>query len=313
MLNVEHHLGPSPLAQLSVGMITSFPLDYMHLICLGVMRKLLYLWIKGPLTTRLGAKLIGELSAALVLLKEQVPVEFARKPRPVKDLDRWKATELRQFLLYTGPVCLKGILNKQMYGNFMLLSVSMYILLSPRYCRVYCNFAGDLLKTFVKNAGEIYGAHLLSYNLHATVHLADEVLLHGSLDNVCGFVFENYLGKLKKLIKKPHKPLQQVVCRLSERGLSACFEHVDILQKEHYAGPVPDDFQFSLCKQYKEYHQPAFKVTLLNANNCVLIGGEVARVENFITIAHGEVKQNMVVYKKYKTCASAGWLHCFVR
>jgi len=184
MLNEEHHLGPSPFAQLSVGMISSFPLDYMHLICLGVVRKLLYLWIKGPLTTRLGAKLVRDLSAALVLLKEQVPVEFARKPRSVKDLDRWKATELRQFLIYTGPICLKGILNEQMYGNFMLLSVSMFILLSPRFCPVYCSFAGDLLKAFVKNAGEIYGGQTLSYNLHATVHLADEALLHGPLDNV---------------------------------------------------------------------------------------------------------------------------------
>lgn len=303
MSNDDHHLGPSPFAKLSVGMITQFPLDYMHLICLGVVRKLLYIWIKGPLPTRLGAKVIRDLSEALILLKEHVPVEFARKPRSVKELDRWKATELRQFLLYTGPVCLSGLLNERMYGNFMLLSVSTYILLSPRYCQVYCQFAGDLLRTFVKDAGELYGAHTLSYNLHATVHLADEALLHGPLDNVCGFIFENYLGKLKKMIRKPHKPLQQVVRRLSERGLSACSKQVDILQKEHHAGPVPCHSQFSLCKQYKEYHQPEFKVTLLGANNCVLIGNEVARVRNFITMADAETEQNVVVYQKFKTVA----------
>jgi len=47
MMNYEHHNGQSPLTKLSVDMITAFPLDYMHLICLGVMRKLLYLWIKA--------------------------------------------------------------------------------------------------------------------------------------------------------------------------------------------------------------------------------------------------------------------------
>ena len=37
------------------------------------------------------------------------PREFARGPRTTADLLRYKATEFRQFLLYTGPVVL---LNK---------------------------------------------------------------------------------------------------------------------------------------------------------------------------------------------------------
>lgn len=37
-----------------------------------------------------------------------------------------------------------------------------------------------------------------AYNLHAAVYLAAEVRLHGCLDIVCGFVFENYLVKLEK-------------------------------------------------------------------------------------------------------------------
>ena len=42
-----------PLTQLSIGMVTDFVLDYMHLVCLGVMRKLLQFWVKGSLKTRL--------------------------------------------------------------------------------------------------------------------------------------------------------------------------------------------------------------------------------------------------------------------
>jgi len=144
MSDEDHHLGQSPLMSLSVGMVSNFPLDYMHLICLGVTRKLMYLWIRGPLATRLGAQTIRELSEALVQLKVQVPREFARKPRSLNELDRWKATELRQFLLYTGPVCLQRFLNEAMFKNFMLLSSAMYILLSPNFCQDYCDFAGDL-------------------------------------------------------------------------------------------------------------------------------------------------------------------------
>ena len=37
MSNVEHLLAPSPFRVLPIGMVSQFPLDYMHLVCLGVM------------------------------------------------------------------------------------------------------------------------------------------------------------------------------------------------------------------------------------------------------------------------------------
>ena len=62
----EHHLGPSPLRELQIGMVSQIPLDYMHLVCLGVMRKLLMLWMKGPLNTRLGSKVVHAISTTLL-------------------------------------------------------------------------------------------------------------------------------------------------------------------------------------------------------------------------------------------------------
>lgn len=92
-------------------MVSQFPLDYMHLVCLGVMKR------------RLGSRVIDDISQHLLNLKSHIPSEFARKPRSLKEIDRWKATEFRQFLLYTGPVVLAEILHPNMYKNFLLLSV----------------------------------------------------------------------------------------------------------------------------------------------------------------------------------------------
>lgn len=43
--NEDHHLNDSPLGNIRLKMITQFPLDYMHLVCLGVMKRLIKLWI----------------------------------------------------------------------------------------------------------------------------------------------------------------------------------------------------------------------------------------------------------------------------
>lgn len=44
----EHKDGESPLADTSLGTVTNFPLDFMHLVCLGVMKRLIWLWVKSP-------------------------------------------------------------------------------------------------------------------------------------------------------------------------------------------------------------------------------------------------------------------------
>lgn len=95
----------------------------MHLVFLGVVKRLLLLWMKGPLHRRLGSREIDEISLKLSRLKNCIPSEFARKPRPLKEIERWKATEFRQFLLYTDFVALHRTIHQNLYEIFLLLSV----------------------------------------------------------------------------------------------------------------------------------------------------------------------------------------------
>lgn len=118
MADEGHHLRYSPLVATSLG--SGFPLDYMHLVCLGVMRRLLHLWLKGPLACRLSGLQVKILSEKLLKIRKCVPVEFAQRPRSLNEVDRWKASEFRQFLLYTGPVLLKDFLHPAVYQHFLL-------------------------------------------------------------------------------------------------------------------------------------------------------------------------------------------------
>lgn len=47
-LDEDHHKeGKSPLSLLPMGMVSQVPFEYMHLVCLGVMKKLLSAWLHG--------------------------------------------------------------------------------------------------------------------------------------------------------------------------------------------------------------------------------------------------------------------------
>lgn len=50
----DHHRGTSVLVDLPIDLVKDVPLDYMHLVLLGVVGKLLLLWLSGPLSTRVG-------------------------------------------------------------------------------------------------------------------------------------------------------------------------------------------------------------------------------------------------------------------
>ena len=110
---------------------TKFPIDYMHQVCLGVMKKLLLLWIQGKRDVRISAGQVNEISNRLFGLKPFVSNVFARRPRGLDEIDRWEATEFRQFLLYSGILALDEILRGDLYNHFLCLSVTISILVCP--------------------------------------------------------------------------------------------------------------------------------------------------------------------------------------
>jgi len=69
---------------------------------------------------------------------------------------------------------------------------------------------------FVSDIQKLYYSELLTYNMHSLVHLSEDVKIHGKLDNFSAFPFENYMQKLKQLIRKKNDHLIQLVNRLHE-------------------------------------------------------------------------------------------------
>ena len=207
--------------------------------------------------------IISSISDHLLQLKSSTPSEFIRKPRSLSEVKRWKATEYTDFLLYTGPIVLLGKLPSALYKNFMLLSIAIRILLHDTMCKTYNQYAKELLHNFVEHFAKIYGSDMVVYNVHNLIHLPDDAMKHGSLQGISAFPFENFMSSLLKQIKKPSKPLEQVICRWIESRQLTTGNIIGttaspLLSKMHDCGPLPSNMIH--CTQYKKIDLKKFVV-----------------------------------------------------
>lgn len=290
-LDEGHHKGVSPFANIGIPMVTRFPLDYLHLVCLGIGKKLPELWIKGPLQVRMSSHSVASISQRLVNLREFVPVEFHRKCRGLRDYDRWKATECRFFVVYGGPVVLHGSLRNDLYEHFLVFHFCITILLTPSLQHLL-DYAEKLLHFFVRMSLSLYGKESIVYNMHSLIHLVADCRLLGPLDNFSSFPFETYLHRIKRYIRSGNKPLQQLHRRVSEDIACRVSRHAEMQGKEaiyrvvpstrHSDGPTlgPADGQFrKACIK-------GFMLSLNKADRHVLLDGHrVLKVKNIQTFA----------------------------
>lgn len=217
----SHHTNASPLLLIypPIDMIKQFILDFMHLGPLGVMKRLLLdYWTSKNLKIKMSQKHKTELSRRLEYIRPCIPVDFQRKPRTLHFLAKWKATEFMIFLLYYGPIILKGLISDVQYKHFLLLHMACR-LLCMKYAPEYHAYAKDYLTTFVNIASHIYDPEFVVINVHNLCHLADDVAnMNCSLFNLSAFSFENYLGKIKRKLNSAYRPLAQYCNRLHEEN-----------------------------------------------------------------------------------------------
>lgn len=194
----------SPLTRI-VGLKSSFPIDELHCVCLGVVRKMChYLFSKkkkGSRSCRLKDHDVHSLSQDILQFRKCTPSEFQRQLRSIQtDLIHYKGTEFRSLLLYFGPFLFKKYLTKKAYDLLLLLHFAYYVFSSERFYEFYPQ-AHRCLEIFVNQFSTIFGEQSVSYNVHMLLHLHECVSEYGPLKNFSTFMFENFLGRLKRRIK----------------------------------------------------------------------------------------------------------------
>jgi hypothetical protein len=137
------------------------------------------------------------------------PKEFNQSIRTLQELEHFKASEFRNFLLYAGPVLFKEFLPPAYYNNFLLLHFSVYVFSSSQYHQVLCDNAKAALQKFIAQSELLFGKQSPIYNMHGLCHIPEFVKLHGPLEHFSCFPYENHLSIIKRRIKATRFMFQQ--------------------------------------------------------------------------------------------------------
>jgi len=129
----------------------------------------------------------------------------------------------------------QNIISKDVYSNFITLTVAIIILLTSNASTEYIDYANSLLESFIMSFINLYGEQYISHNIHALVHLADDTKRFRSLDNISAIPFENFMQPIKKDIRSGHKPLQQLMRRYGERRAFKFKSQIETCQQ---LGPI---------------------------------------------------------------------------
>lgn len=227
----SYHKTTSPLEELEFDMVKQIPLDYLHTVLLGVVKKLLKMWVSGDLMSKLPSIDITQISDILSKISIKQPKEIQRKIRPLSNLGHFKGTEFRTILLYAGPVAFRNILSPERYAHFMLLHLSIYILCSPSLCRKYAELARKMLIKFIEEMSSLYGEHHTVYNVHCLSHLVDDVHAYGTLDEFSSFPFESFMYQIKRLLHQNSNPLAELSNRIEEMNNAG---YIKLTTKHNY-------------------------------------------------------------------------------
>lgn len=277
----EHVLGRSPLLLLAfVNMVLHFLLDFMHLGCLGVMKKLLVdCWLAANNLGKLEKEDICSMSQRLINMSSNITMEFQRSTRSLADISKYRANEFRLFSSYVGPFVMKGLLDEDRYNHFLLLYVAFRILSTPKVCIDRNAEAKRYLEQFDDLNEKHYGSVCKVLNMHSLRHLSDDVMsMNVNVNEISAFPFENKLGKIKKLIRSGNKPLEHLTNDIE----------IDL----HYEFSKPPQVEGDcILRSKKEKH--GFQVKLIkyrqfylstnNPNNVVLLhDGRLVKIDSMV-------------------------------
>lgn len=256
----NHHKHPTILSTIEgFDLVKQIPLDYMHLVCEGVVKRLLTMYVDKT-EYKMPKCNINTVNQRLTYARQYKPKEFQRPFDSLDHLSSWKATQFRSFMLYIGPIVLDGgMLMDARLHHFHLLVVAMRLLAckvnmkSPDRHKIIDQRAAQaeqLLRAFVTKGITLYSAAFAVYNVHNLLHATEDYRQFGPIDLFSCFKYESFLAVLKWLVTGHFQPGKQVINKYSA-----------LLQTQQFAKDMGNR-EFDYVQHY--YEVPELKKPVLD-------------------------------------------------
>ena len=181
--------------------VLSIPVDYMHLLCFGVVKRLLELTFSvGETRSRNTKRPLSQPDEFNELMKYvKVVQEFSRRARKL-DLSVMKAQELRNILIIFFPFiteCLKGNPKEIKLWEMLAFMARACILPEEEYESVNVNSIKFCQKNFYLLYQQLFGEKNCTYSIHVlSCHLL-QMRTKGPLTETSAFIFESFYAELR--------------------------------------------------------------------------------------------------------------------
>lgn len=294
-------------------LINSFAIDHMHCAELGIMKKLLSLWLDKDSSTKpyyIIKKKQLILSNKIVKIKP--PSEISRKPKSIFQKGEYKANELRSMLLFYLPLSLRGALATKYVKHFEFFSSSMHMLLQESISLDTLNEAERKLNEFADSYEELYGSSNVTMNLHLLRHLALAVKNLGPLWSQSAYAFESNNGIIVKANNCTKEMVHQLAWKYTIKKTLKFNEKIVEKNKFSFGSKTTARLNSIECQLFvqsgikiknQNILQVYKDVTLRGTKYTSRLSKEIATIDYFVSLKNGTVAaicfyftENFVLY-----------------
>ena len=252
-------LGRSVLLDIpSFNFVYDVPAEYMHLGCLGVIKRLVELTFKvskqRPRITK--RKLSSPASFNKLMLQTKVLKEFSRRARNL-DFAVFKGEEFRNLVLFFFPLVIKCIEPEAQEITLWLNLAYMLrssVIPSAEYSKISEQLVKECCENFYQLFEALFGQRNCSYNLHTFCCHLTQIRTHGPLTETSAFKFESFYGEMRRsFVPGTVSPLKQIMKKIFlRRSLSKhyCYKNIFI---SNYDTPLESNKLIYCFKNYKYF------------------------------------------------------------
>jgi hypothetical protein len=214
------------------------PFDYMHLVLQGHCKWIINQYFNESKKSHCYiGKDEQKNEINMILSSLELPHNFNRKLTTLEKMKHWKSVQYKIFFFYAIIPTLMWVLPPYYFYFLCGYVFSIRLLYEPINNEEDIEMAENILIKYVKELWSYFGLYAYDYTVHAHLHLADQVRMHGPLHCHSQFVFEGALYNIKKMLKGTKGYLNQAINKLT---------FLKTFQPEY------ENFEFDSLKPFKE-------------------------------------------------------------